>query len=452
MNTYAISDKCILLINQKEEHVVPETEKGLVTAAGPDGQVLQKDSGRDLAETNWDILLPLGTIKRQSADRVATVKFNSSGTLLGCQVAGKTVEVYRIRAESEMLKKAKRRKKRKRKKTSTKGEDMEGEENVDGDDHEDDAQEILASDMFELSQVVRLKQKLGSFSFSPLQPKKGVIATIALALQNNSLEVYELQEQTSSRIHSIDLPGHRSDVRVTVLSADSTTLMTASHNAVKIWNPRSGTCLRTIESGYGLCGIIVPGNRQAILGTKAGTLEIFDIAAAELIQVVDAHGGAVWSLAPMPDGSGFISGGADHDVKFWEYQLVQSTDKSSKHLSVRNTRLLRMTDDVLCVRTSPDAKYIAVALLDSTIKVFFSDSLKFFVSLYGHKLPVLTMDISSDGALLASGSADKNLKIWGMDFGDCHRSLFAHGDRCSSNLWQFFLVSICVGLLKSSSS
>jgi U3 small nucleolar RNA-associated protein 12 len=46
----------------------------------------------------------------------------------------------------------------------------------------------------------------------------------------------------------------------------------------------------------------------------------------------------------------------------------------------------------------------------------------------------LTMDISSDGALLASGSADKNLKIWGMDFGDCHRSLFAHGDRCSSNL------------------
>jgi U3 small nucleolar RNA-associated protein 12 len=84
--------------------------------------------------------------------------------------------------------------------------------------------------------------------------------------------------------------------------------------------------------------------------------------------------------------------------------------------------------------------------------VFFSDSLKFFVSLYGHKLPVLTMDISSDGALLASGSADKNLKIWGMDFGDCHRSLFAHGDRCSSNLWQFFLVSICVGLLKSSSS
>ena len=73
-------------------------------------------------------------------------------------------------------------------------------------------------------------------------------------------------------------------------------------------------------------------------------------------------------------------------------------------------------------------KLIAVALLDSTIKLFFTDTLKFFLSLYGHKLPVLSMDISSDSTLLVSGAADKNIKIWGLDFGDCHRSLFAHAD------------------------
>lgn len=62
------------------------------------------------------------------------------------------------------------------------------------------------------------------------------------------------------------------------------------------------------------------------------------------------------------------------------------------------------------------------------LQVFFTDSLKFHLSLYGHKLPVLCMDISSDGALIASGSADKNIKFWGLDFGDCHRSVFAHAD------------------------
>jgi WD40 repeat protein len=36
------------------------------------------------------------------------------------------------------------------------------------------------------------------------------------------------------------------------------------------------------------------------------------------------------------------------------------------------------------------------------------------------------MDISADSTLLATGSADKNLKLWGLDFGDCHKSFLAH--------------------------
>jgi U3 small nucleolar RNA-associated protein 12 len=62
------------------------------------------------------------------------------------------------------------------------------------------------------------------------------------------------------------------------------------------------------------------------------------------------------------------------------------------------------------------------------LQVFYLNTMKWFVDLYGHKLPALTLDISSDSTLLVSGSADKNIKIWGLDFGDCHKSLFAHQD------------------------
>jgi WD40 repeat protein len=44
-------------------------------------------------------------------------------------------------------------------------------------------------------------------------------------------------------------------------------------------------------------------------------------------------------------------------------------------------------------------------------QVYYLDTFKFFLSLYGHKLPVLCMDISSDSTLLISGSADKNIKV-----------------------------------------
>lgn len=74
---------------------------------------------------------------------------------------------------------------------------------------------------------------------------------------------------------------------------------------------------------------------------------------------------------------------------------------------------------------SGDGKLVAAGLLDATVAVFFADTHKRFLTLYGHKLPVLSVSISSDSRLLVSGSADKNVKIWGLDFGDCHRSLFA---------------------------
>ncbi|KAG5460038.1 MAG: hypothetical protein BJ554DRAFT_7961, partial [Olpidium bornovanus] len=44
----------------------------------------------------------------------------------------------------------------------------------------------------------------------------------------------------------------------------------------------------------------------------------------------------------------------------------------------------------------------------------------------------MSMDISSDNALLVTASADKNVKLWGLDFGDCHKSLFAHQESVMS--------------------
>ncbi|URD83570.1 Dip2/Utp12 Family [Musa troglodytarum] len=248
------------------------------------------------------------------------------------------------------------------------------------------------------------------------------------------LETHLIDTDKISKLYSIELHGHRSDIRSVTLSSDNDLLLSTSHNAVKIWNPSTGVCLRTIESGYGLCSSFVPGNRYALVGTKSGALEILDVGSGGSIEVIEAHAGSIRSIVPIPDENGsvsscgFVTGSADHDVKFWEYRLLQKPVNDSKQLTVTNVRTLKMNDDVLAVCISPDSKHLAVSLLDCTIKVFFVDSLKFFLSLYGHKLPVLCMDISSDGDLIVSGSADKNLKIWGLDFGDCHKSIFAHAD------------------------
>nr|GMD58283.1 WD repeat-containing protein 3 [Ipomoea batatas] len=379
-------------------------------------------------QSKWEFLQPFGEIQRQSKDRVATVRFNKPGNLLACQHAGKTVEIFRVLDESESKRKAKRRINRKEKKILKGGvaPDENGDANV-GIQEEGKNPVITVLDVFKLLQTLRAGKKICSISFCPVA-SKGSLATLALSLNNNSLEFYAIESETATKTSSIELQGHRSDVRSVTLSSDNTLLMSTSHSEIKIWNPSTGSCLRTIESGYGLCGLFLPGNKYAVVGTKGGTLEIIDVRSGTCIDVVEAHGGSVQSIAATSDGTGFVTGSADHDIKFWELQTTQKPGQESKHITASPVRNLKMNDDVLVVSVSPDGKYIAAALLDSTVKVFFMDSLKFFLSLYGHKLPVLCMDISSDGDLLVSGSADKNLKIWGLDFGDCHKSMFAHAD------------------------
>lgn len=44
------------------------------------------------------------------------------------------------------------------------------------------------------------------------------------------------------------------------------------------------------------------------------------------------------------------------------------------------------------------------------LQIFFEDTLRFFTSLYGHKLPVMAMDISADNSLIVTASADKNVR------------------------------------------
>lgn len=43
---------------------------------------------------------------------------------------------------------------------------------------------------------------------------------------------------------------------------------------------------------------------------------------------------------------------------------------------MKHTRTLQLDEDVLCVRYSPDQRLLAVSLLDCTVKIFYTDTLK----------------------------------------------------------------------------
>ena len=58
----------------------------------------------------------------------------------------------------------------------------------------------------------------------------------------------------------------------------------------------------------------------------------------------------------------------------------------TRQLTLVHVRTLKLTDQVMAVKYSPDGRFLAVALLDMTVKIFFVDTLKLFIQLYGHRV------------------------------------------------------------------
>jgi U3 small nucleolar RNA-associated protein 12 len=341
---------------------------------------------------------------------------------------------------------------------------------------------ITANDEWELIGLAQASSKISSFDFVPSEGELSSSAslmklTLMLSLGNNSIETHVLTQEASSSStsssssslvkknvittsagtsvqlattsRSVTLPGHRSDIRAIAVSSDGTLLLSCAAGQAKVWNAMSGSALRSLDLGVtvGLSCGFCPGNRHAVIGCKDGRLLLFDLASSDLLEAHEAHTAALWSLSMRPDGKGFCTGSADKEVKFWDFDLVampqvvpvqtksstsSATPSVNQVLSIIHARTLKVGEEVLCVKysTARDSTklLVAVALVDATVKIFFDDSLKFSLSLYGHKLPVMAMDVSADGTLLVTASADKNVKLWGLDFGDCHRSFFAHAD------------------------
>ncbi|KAF5322187.1 hypothetical protein D9619_000449 [Psilocybe cf. subviscida] len=422
-----------LAINHEQDLVFTGSGEGELKAWKIDREAMAEGLKETASGEVARMVHAVSTLPLASKHRVSQVLFHPTEPYFAVQSHERSVEIFRIRSEEEVKKKQARRKKRaqeKKEKGKSKSKDTEAEE-------EAEAPETSLVDRFTPHLVVRASGKIRSFDFGSNPASSKAHPQICLALASNAIEVYSIPPPTKSkdelpeatRSYAVDIPGHRTDVRTLCISSDDQILASASNGSLKIWNMKTTQCIRTIECGYAICSTFLPGDRHIAVGTKSGEILIYDIASSTLIETIQAHTATVWSMHVRVDGEALVTGSADKDVKFWALEHKDATDKSvqsGKLLTLVHIRTLKMTDDVLSVRYSPNMKLLAVALLDSTVKVFYQDTLKFFLSLYGHKLPVLSMDISDDSKLIVTCSADKNVKIWGLDFGDCHKSIFAH--------------------------
>jgi serine/threonine protein kinase len=169
---------------------------------------------------------------------------------------------------------------------------------------------------------------------------------------------------------------HDEPIRALAYGADGSTLITASDDStLRIWAAGTGDIVRIIHMDHGAPTSLAVNDRYAATGHKDGTVSVWDLAAGTKIADLRRNEAPVWALTFTKSGRLAVTS-HDWTVSLWDIRKP-----------------------------------------DGPIHVFSA-----------HTNPVQAIALSSSGDYLASGGADKQVRLWSLDTLDNVRTYRTQSD------------------------
>jgi WD40 repeat protein len=137
---------------------------------------------------------------------------------------------------------------------------------------------------------------------------------------------------------------HNAGLNDATFSPDGARLATLGLDGVRIWN-RGGQLEARLDAGAATAGAWSSDGSWLVIGTKAGTLTIWDRSTWRARKTVQAHANYIRALAIDDHDTLIASVGGDGTVKLWEMeQLLQvariATGEFVHHLAFERDRIL----------------------------------------------------------------------------------------------------------------
>merc|ERR1719400_1558022 len=185
---------------------------------------------------------------------------------------------------------------------------------------------------------------------------------------------------------------------------------------IKVWRASDGALCRTLL-GHGHWVNVLALNTDYVMRTGA-----FDPKDAKVV--------ADDSLLPAEEAKANAETRYNAVMKVvGEEMLVSGSEKTP---IARMTGHQQLVNDV---KFSPDARLVASASFDKSIRVWCGKTGRFLMTLRGHVQAVYQVAWAADSRLLVSGSADSTLKLWSMETKKLHTDLPGHGDEVYTVDW-----------------
>jgi WD40 repeat protein len=260
--------------------------------------------------------------------------------------------------------------------------------------------------------------------------------------------------------------GHRSWVMSLSLSADDTRLASADLDGVmRVWDIKSGACVFThggptwVVNGVRFCD-----SERTIVFASEHRVGVMDAETGCLVKDFQGHDKNVAAFVRSPETKYLATSSWDGVTLLWDYNtgsllrtlarpetdnhgiislcfsddgLRLITGSDNGYVTVWNMRTGKCmkifhatTDNIHGIVSCPDPLRIVIACRELTdnIRIYDISTGRRAGRFAGHSNTVFSIDVSADGSLLASGSADNTARIWDLKRGICLMTLTGHAD------------------------